>query len=281
MVGDVVGGYEVKETLGSGQSGLLYLAVQASGHRAVVRRRLGDDDLHTFARESAQSLGLKDLPPVERRKSRAGVPVLIAIVDSGAPGSGYTDHTNTMPLPPPEAVPPEAATSRASSWKLPAVIVGFGLVGAILAAVVLSDGGRSSAKESQLPIDTIAVAPVQRVLPAAEPTLVAVAVERPATPKTQPPLDAGQAVEGLAAVPKARGVAVDPTCAPTDGWKRDRYADIRDLFHLAGATEELSSSWEKPLTELEREVSAARSGKECSTVEKAVRRYALQLGVTP
>lgn len=279
MVGDVVGGYEVKEFVGSGKSGLLYLAVHASGHRAVVRRRLGDDDLHEFAQESAQSLGLKDLPSVERRKSRAGVPVLIAIIDSGAPGSGYTDHTNTMPLP-----PPEAATSRASSWKLPAVIVGFALVGAISAAVVVTERGRPSANEIPLPVaNPVAVVADQHGLPVAAALPVVVAGTPQDTPDAEPSLDAGQAVDRNPAAPKLRGSALssDSTCTPTDQWKRDRYADIRDLFHLAGATEDLSSSWEKPLTELEREVSAARSGKECSTVEKTVRRYALKLGVAP
>ncbi len=278
MVGDLVGGYEVKGFVGSGKSGLLYLAVHASGHRAVVRRRLGEDDLHEFARESAQSLGLKDLPPVERRKSRAGVPVLIAIVDSGAPGSGYTDHTNTVSLP-----TPELTTSRTSSWHLPVVIVVFALVGAISAAVVLTGGGRSSAEGNSLPIDTIAVVPVQRVLTASEPTPVAVAAKPHSTPEAQPSPDAGRAVEDHPEMPKFRGAAgrSDSMGAPTDEWKRDRYADIRDLFHLASATEELSSSWEKRLTELEREVYAAQSAKECSTVEKTVRRYALKLGVAP
>ena len=282
MVGDVVGGYEVKESLGSGRSGLLFLAVQASGHRAVVRRRLGDDDLQEFARESAQSLGLKDLPQVERRKSRAGVPVLIAIVDSGAPGSGYTDHTNTAPLPPPEVV--TSRTSRTSSWHLAVLIVGFALVGAILAAVVLAGRGRSSANEIPLSVaHPIEVVADQHVAPVVEPTPVVVATAPQDPPEAQPSLDAGQAIERNPATLKLRGPAVgsDSACTPTDQWKHDRYADIGDLFHLASATEERSSSWEKPLTELEREVYAARNTKECSTVEKTVRRYALKLGVDP
>lgn len=277
MVGDVVGGYEVKEALGSGKSGLLFLAVHASGHRAVVRRRLGDDDLHEFARESAQSLGLKDLPPVERRKSRAGVAVLIALVDSGAPGSGYTDHTNTVPLP-----RLELATAVASSWKVRLVIVVLALVGAISAAVAVSGRVRSSADERPPPIgSSVAVVPVQHVVPAAEPPPVVVAADPPATAEAKPSPDAGQAVERSRETPKMRAVVVssDSACTPTDGWKRDRYADIRELFDLASATEELSVSWEQPLTALEREVAAARTAKECAIVEKTVARYAHKLGV--
>ncbi len=180
------------------------------------------------------------MPQVERRKSRAGVPVLIAIVDSGAPGSGYTDHTNTAPLPPPEAV-----TSRTSSWHLAVLIVGFALVGAILAAVVLAGRSRSSPNELSLSVaHPIEVVADQHVEPVVEPTPVVVAIAPQDPPEAQPSLDAGKAIERNPATLKLRGPAVrsDSACTPTDQWKRDRYADIRDLFHLASATEELSLS---------------------------------------
>ena len=265
MVGDVVGGYEVKEALGSGKSGLLYLAVQASGHRAVVRRRLGDDDVHEFARESAQSLGLKDLPPVERRKSRAGVPVLLAIVDPHAPGSGYTDHTNTVPLPSPEGV-----RSR-TSLKLPVVIVCFALVGALSAAVVLS--ARSRPLENSSAEAAVLVVPVQHVI--AERTPASVATVPPKMTETLP-VDAGVAVQAIAARPRVRSADVvrsEPTtpCIFDD--------DFRDYARQAVAELRTLVAPSPGFAKLENEVGAALVERDCRRVTRALANMQRAAGV--
>ncbi|MEQ1731927.1 MAG: hypothetical protein ABL982_26430, partial [Vicinamibacterales bacterium] len=137
MIGDVVGGYVVKEALASGRSGLLFLALQeGTGHRAVVQRRLGEDDLKAFAREAAQAIGVEACLLVERRKSRAAVAVLLAIIDAEAPGLGYTEHTDTQQL-----LPSPARPRRSPGKGLVLLVLGLLLlVGAAVGALLMRGG---------------------------------------------------------------------------------------------------------------------------------------------
>lgn len=261
MVGDVVGGYLVKEALGSGRSGLLYLAVQASGHRAVVQRRLGDDDVPAFAREVAEVLALSLLPQVELRKSRGGVPVLLAVVDPGAPGSGYTDHTNTGPLPPPR---------RRRRPTLLVVLLGAGGVGAAISAAGWSGGPTSGSSSPPLEPVVVPTRDVQAPLPVST-------SEPPEHPLDDAPPSAIAKQAEPTPAPRPLSPAA-PACVPDARWKKDRFADVQDLFSLAGRSEALSSAWDPFLTKLERQVHEAATAVDCAAVEKVLQRYAQRLG---
>lgn len=146
MVGDVVGGYVVKEALASGRYGLLFLAIQGeTGHRAVVQRRHGEDDLKSFAAEAAQALGVEPCLLVERRRSRAGVAVLLAIIDAEAPGLGYTEHTDTQQVLP-------RTGQRRPSLRRGRMLLGLGLLVLLGAGlgVLLSIASRSAPQSEAL-----------------------------------------------------------------------------------------------------------------------------------
>lgn len=276
MVGDAVGGYEVKESLGSGRSGLLFLAVQSTGHRAVVRRRLGDDDVHEFAREAAQALQLPTPPMVERRKSRAGVAVLLAIVDPDAPGTGYTDHPNTVPL---QRVSASSRSSSNRSMRLVWVSIVAAMVGSVGAVASLSARGAPAA---EVHVARVAPTPVKPTdAPTVEraefrpPALPVAQVVGEAGPQTQPPPVVSP--EKPAARPHAASPSTTTSCTPDDEWKRARYADLQDLFALASRTDTLSSAWDRPLTGLEREVHRATTLKDCAAIEKRLQGYLKRL----
>jgi hypothetical protein len=236
VVGDVVGGFIIKEALGSGRSGLLYLAVSASGHRAVVRRRLGDDELEEFARETAQVLALGSRPVVERRKTHAGVAVLFALVDGGAPGSGFTEHTNTDRLP---TIPRRRSAGK---WRVLLLLSCCVVTGAVLSAGLL----RSSQTHVASSLTSTA-RPVVVVSSNSEP--IAAPVPEPA-PNANVARDAGiNHVQG---------------CKPDPAWKRARLADVDELLDLGSASEALYVSVETPLRAASRSIRGASTEADCS-----------------
>lgn len=264
MVGDVVGGYEVKEALGSGRNGLLFLAAQPTGHRAVVRRRLGDDDVDQFAREVVQALQLPTPPMVERRKSRAGVAVLLAIVDPDAPGSGYTDHTNTVPL---SQVTPRSSPNRFVQVALVSIVAASAGLAGVFAFL--------SSRRAAAPVSPLAARINKTDTPALEPRALPVQVAVDAGGQPPPGLDV-KATRRPPAPPERTGA-----CTPDDEWKKGRYADVQDLFALAAKTDALSSAWERPLTNLEREIHRATTPRDCAAIEATLRRSVKQLSDSP
>jgi hypothetical protein len=273
MVGDVVGGYVVKEALASGRSGLLFLAIQeATGHRAVVQRRLGDDDLQSFAREAAQVAGVEACLLVERRKSRAGVAVLLAIIDVEAPGSGYTDYTNTVPLPRLDDVAPRRRGR---------VLLGLAvllLVGAALGALLLRTATRPPEATDvvpALPVTSVAAPPpavtsaaapaVTGVAsPAVSPSPVAPPTPEPKAPSVQPSPDASAAKRKLA--------EAQPACATDDAWKRRASADLAELLQRAARHESLLRSAAEADEAISTRIGRAMSGADCRAVEESLRR---------
>ena len=249
MLGDVVGGYVVKEALGSGQRGLLFLALHVdTGHRAVVQRRLGEDDVRLFAREAAQLLGLTDTLVVERRLSRAGVEVLLAVVDGDAPGTGHTLHTNTARLPDLPARPVPAAR------RLPvAALVLLVVVGAVLGALLMSSAERPAALAPPL----AAVAPVAEVKP--PPMVLPEAPIASASP--QPP----SAKSG--SPPRASSYCDD------DGWKAHASADLAELLRRAAKHEELLVWADEEDKAISQGLTAASTRASCQVLEQRLRRF--------
>lgn len=288
MVGDVVGGYEVKELLASGRIGLLFLATKPSGHRAVIRRMFNEDNLQDFAKEVAAVLMLQAQPSVERRKSREGVAVLLAVVDADAPGSGRTEHANTVPIKRPKAL--QARSPNRLYLPLGAVAL---LALAALVAVVMWPVSTQAPEVAAIPDPepTPVEPPKPDPVPAVEPEPEPIAVAKPPEPEPEPvPPPKPAIVEAPKPVAVAQPkpappqpkvvtapVPAKPLCKPDPDWKRARAAETQELFNLATASDALSSAWDKPLTTLERDVPRAESAGNCSSVERRIRLYGKKL----
>lgn len=212
MVGERVGAYLITEALGSGRTGLLFLAVHIeTGHRAVIQRLPDEDVTAAFAADAVLALGLTASPAVEERATRNGRAVLFAAVDEGAPGSGTTDHTNTQRL------PSARRPTSSSRWRL----VVLGLCCLLLGGAV--GGGLwvrySSSGAAPAVLAPKSAVPVALAVPAVE--FDAGAVE--SKPASLP----GQPVNRASAKPLA--VVGTGQCSPTPEWKRHVQADLQEL----------------------------------------------------
>lgn len=282
MVGDVVGGYVVKEALASGRSGLLFLAVHpVTGHRAVLQRRLGEDDLHQFAAEVTQVLGLAERPHVERRRSKAGVGVLLAVVDADAPGRGYTDYANTERLP--DLPGPAAPRRRSSLLALGALVLLGGALGALLM--------KRTARQPEPPGGTANAAWVP-TSPAEKPE--AGAVLAPSVADASVAVASAPPVKVVAPPRVARSkaamaeVADGPTYCDAGefDWKPRARADLNELLQRAAMHDELlawAADEEEPLSGA---IGAAMTEADCRAIEQRLRRFlkrvhALERAVQP
>lgn len=283
MVGDVVGGYVVKEALASGRNGLLFLALHVeTGHRAVVQGRLGEDDLQQFAAEAAQVLGLAERPHVERRRSRAGLAVLLAVVDRGAPGSGYTGYTNTERLPdlPRPAAP--AAPRRRHLLALGGLVLLGGALGALLMKGAARQEGPAGQPEAG---DTAQVRPAPSP-PVEKPEVVqdlAASVVDASIAVASPPLVKAPAPPRVVRSKAARAEVADGPayCDAADvDWKPRARADLNELIDRAAPHDELVRWVAEEEEAISRGIAAATTEAECRAIEQRVRRF-LQRVVQP
>ncbi len=244
MVGDVVGGYVVKESLGSGRVGLLYLAVHVdTGHRAVVRRRLSDSDsADEFGVEAAQALRLTEPPRVERRTSRSGLKVLLAIVDDAAPGSGRTEHANTQLL-------PDVQRNRRQRPRV-LFLLPFLLVGVAVGAWLVAPGA-----------------------PPIAPEPAAVSTVEPIPPP--PPVVAAEPLEAIApsVVLLKKVTHASPGCEPGTDWKRNARGDLSELMNRAAPYEALTQWSSAEYEAIGIAIGAAVTTAECSAIQTRLRSF--------
>lgn len=243
MIGDVVSGYVVTESLGSGRVGLLYLAVHAqTGHRAVVRRRLNDaDSADEFGLEAARSLALSTQTRVERRTSRGGVPVLLAIVDEAAPGSGRTEHANTQVLP---DVP--ARRRRPSLlWLAPFLFLGVGL------GWLAMRGESSITTPSAAPATVLAQKVEERPQPPTAPVTVLAAAPSPVVGPVSP----------------LKKVARLESCEPDGTWKQKAFADLNELMHRSAPYKKLTGWTASENGAIGSAIDAAVTSAQCRAVQ--------------
>lgn len=247
MVGDVIGGYVVKESLGSGRVGLLYLAMHPeTGHRAVVRRRLNDaDSADEFGAEAAQVLSLQALPRVERRTSRSGAKVLLAIIDETAPGFGRTEYANTQLLPDLH----RRTRLLPLLWLIPLLALGVAL-----------GSWRVMRTESGV-----------EALPA-EPST--------AEPPPPPVLGAPKPVEDVvAAVATSKKVirTAAQTCEPDEGWKRNARGNLSELMNRSAPHEALTTWTSGEGDSIGRAIERAFTPAQCGAVEARLNAFHLRV----
>jgi hypothetical protein len=80
MLGEVVKGSVIEESLGNGRSGVLFLAGRV-GRRLLVERLHDESDWGAFALDAKAALQLSFLPSVTEEVTSAGARVLVAHVD--------------------------------------------------------------------------------------------------------------------------------------------------------------------------------------------------------
>ena len=268
MLGQRVSGYEVREVLGEGQHGTLYLAVNpGTGHRAAIRVLSSTDTgaaFQPFAREVADALRLPRIPEVEPRKLDDGREVLLALVDPDAPGSGATRFPETTRL----ERPPRPTRRK---W-LPALLL-------LLALFLLGLGWwrrqpQPIELEAALPPAPVEVTPVTPTpLPPApglaeEPTPkpAATAKAEPAATAKAEPTPEAKPVARLAPTTKIT-VTPPPPCEVDARWKANRLADLAEIQERVIRSDALSLELQPRLDQLSVRIRDARNGPECTQVE--------------
>lgn len=192
MRGLNVNGFVIVETLGSGRSGLLYLARHpTTGQEAIIRLASNGDDGMTakLFLEEAASL-LPTASDVEPQVASDGSRVLVAFASPSsarteplpqaraAPGAGATQHEHTLRLAPPSALPRVAP--------LLILFVGLAALAAAVTVLLLVARGAPPVIAAQ-PIPTppvVAAAPPPVAPAAALPSPVA--PQQPPAPPPQP-----------------------------------------------------------------------------------------------
>lgn len=261
MVGERVGAYLITEALGSGRTGLLFLAVHIeTGHRAVIQRLPNEDVTAAFAADAALALGLPNSPDVEERVTRDGRPVLFAAIDGGAPGSGATEHTNTQRLPSSHAASPSRGGWRLVVLAACCLILGAAVGGGLWALNASAESEASVVTTKSLPISPVlVVSPVELDAGAGE--------SKPASPARSPE-------QRIERVPAKLGSAVvvgrgGGQCSPTPEWKRHVQADLQELGQLPQVLNDaaLYASVEKELERLSLATDRATSPASCAAAQ--------------
>lgn len=250
MLGDQVGGYVIKEAAGSGQGGVLYLATHPeTGHLALVQRRNETAAAEAFTREAEQIFGVAP-HIVERRVSRAGVPVLFAVRDAEAAETGHTRFTNT------ERIAPQRPRAR-RSLMLPVVLITAFSAGVLLVWAATRTPA-SPPDEGMTP----PTAPPVEVVKTPEAFSLDAGVDFPEPTKVivEKAADAGTA--------KPRTASVAAPCEPDDRWKRTARSVIARLREAASAkSSQHYVAWEATERKLLLRIDAAKSPSDCAAIE--------------
>lgn len=258
MLGQRVGGYEVKSILASGRR-TLYLAVNSeSGHRAAIRAFTLDDtgaSFDEFAGEVAAFLSLASRPEVVARRLDDGREVLFAAVDPSAPGTGETRFPVTTRI---ERSPRPRRSRRGVSFALAALL-----------AFLLLGLGLWRRQQVELPPVALVVAPP----PSAPPNLALA----PPEPERPVPAQVVPVVETPRGVTARKATTSDAPCDPSDEWKKNRIADVQELELRVQGSDTLWKQEQPHLDQLSKLVSRARDPQDCRAVEASLKKVVARL----
>jgi hypothetical protein len=242
MRGLNVNGFIVVETLGSGRAGILYLARHpTTGQEAIIRvASTAENELTAKVfLEEASSL-LPAASDVQPTVASDGSRVLMAL--ERAPGSGFSQHSQTQRIVPAPAPPPPGRAGLALAF------IGLTALAAAVTLVVLTT--RQSTTAASPPIVVASpVEPDAGVVAQMEPVVVA-------------------PVEAPVPQPLARAPMPQPACSPTERWKKTKQLDLQEIEEKANAIEPVELA--RTVQTLGAAVAAAKTTDDCARLDRTI-----------